>query len=113
MQWVVRGQQPFAGLDEQGAQGAPAVLAQGAIAFILAALDHTGIEPEIADQVLALGKALDLADDGDERIGRHQVQASQFVEAQEVGMFLDLQGHQAAQASAAFARGDQATVHFL
>src|SRR4030095_7732059 len=87
------------------------VLTEGAAAFKLAAFDDAGIETQIADEFLAGGKALDVADDGDQRIGGDQVEAGEFVETQEVRLFLDLQGHQATQTLPAFTGGDQAAVH--
>ena len=68
LQRVTGGQQSFAGLDEERPQAAAPVLTQGAAAFKLAAFDDAGIETQIADEFLAGGKALDVADVGDQRM---------------------------------------------
>ena len=112
LQGVDGGEEPFAGLDEQGAQAAAAVLVQGAAAFVVAAFDDAGVEAEVADELLAVGEARDVADDGDQGIGGDEVEPGELVEAQEVGRLVDLQGHHPAQPGAAFAGGEQAAVHF-
>src|SRR4029453_11477808 len=112
LQGIVGGEQAFAGLDEQGAQAAAAVLVQAAAVVGLAAFDHAGVESEVADQFLAGGKAVDVANDGNQRVNGDQIEAGQFVEAQDVGLFFNLQGHHSAQALAAFTDRDEAAVHF-
>ena len=50
---------------------------QGAAALKFPALHDTGVEAEIAHQVLAVRKAGDVANDGNQRIGRDEIKTTQ------------------------------------